>query len=62
MKTPQVDPPWKYGIWNGKNVMVNHNSKPDSVSKHTFDLKDLVDPDTYEQVKKVLKEEKKKDK
>jgi|TARA_R100001082_G_scaffold108548_2_gene83933 hypothetical protein len=31
MKTPQVKPSWKWGIWNGKNVMINSDSKPDSV-------------------------------
>ena len=59
MKTPQVKPSWEWGIWNGNNVMINRDSKPDSVSEHTLDLKDLADADTLKQVQEVLKKEKK---
>lgn len=27
MKTPQVDPPWKWGVWNGNNVMLKKEDR-----------------------------------
>ncbi|MEL0116362.1 MAG: hypothetical protein VW739_01465 [Pelagibacteraceae bacterium] len=34
------------------------NSKPDSVSEHTFHIKDLVGPDKYKEIEEALKKDK----
>ena len=41
MKTPQVTPPWRTGIWNGRNVMVQ------PVDDEMQTTKGLADPNAW---------------